>query len=71
MAWTRRAQFARHGIAIVQAEFEDRVTSRLVSLDQIITTSAESKPPIKKGASMGIGQAGAGVWYQAKWWGSR
>jgi len=65
-----RAQFARHGIAITQAEFEERVTSRLASLDQIIATSAQSKSPIKKGASMGIGQAGA-AWYQAKWWNSR
>ncbi len=65
-----QAQFARHGIAIVQAEFEDRVTSRLAQLDQIIATSAQSKPPIKKGAPMGIGQAGA-AWYQVKWWGLR
>lgn len=64
------AQFARHGIAIAQANFEERVTSRLAQLDQIIATSAQSKPPIKKGVPLGIGQAGA-AWYQAKWWSSR
>lgn len=62
-----RAQFARHGIAIAHAEFEERVTSRLAQLDQIIAVSAQSKPSIKKGAPVKIGQAGA-AWYRTKWW---
>ncbi len=41
------AQFARHGIVLAHAEFEERVTARLSQLDQIIATSMQSKRPVK------------------------
>ena len=53
-----RAQFARHAITIVHAEFEERVTARLSQLDQVIASSARPKRP-SKDVSMGVGHSSA------------
>lgn len=55
-----RTQFARHGITIVHAEFEKRVTTRLSQLDQVISSSARPKRPAKD-VPMGIGHSSAAL----------
>ena len=58
-------QFARHGISLAHAEFEERVTARLSQLDQIIATSARSKRPVRN-VPMGVGHSGTAL-HQGKY----
>ena len=55
-----RAQFARHAITIMPAEFEERVTARLSQLDQVIASPARPKQP-SKDVSMGVGHSSAAL----------
>jgi len=59
-----QAQFARHGITLERAAFEDRAASRLAQLDQIVAAST-SPQRAGKGVTMGLDPSRAAL-HQAK-----
>lgn len=58
------AQFARHGITLERARFEDRAASRMAQLDQIVTVSTPL-PRRGKDVAMGVDPSRAAL-HQAK-----
>src|SRR5262249_20613619 len=59
-----QAQFARHGIVLERTGFENRATSRLSLLDQIVAASAPLQRPLA-GVALGL-DASRTALHQAK-----
>lgn len=55
-----QAQFARHGIALARARFEDRAASRMKQLDQIVAVSTPL-PRRDKGVAIGLAPSPAAL----------
>lgn len=53
-----RAQFARHGVALERARFDDRAKSRTAQMDRLVAASAPS-PITANGAMTGLGPSDA------------